>query len=233
MGSISDNVKYILDSVAEAAVKAGRKPEDIAVVAASKMNSAERVREAIAAGIKICGENRVQEMEEKLKEGAYSGAELHFIGHLQRNKVKNVTGKCALIQSVDSGELMGLISKRASGLGIVQDVLIEVNVGDEDSKSGVQVFRAEELAAKAADFPGLRVKGLMCIPPFDADAKKTQNYFQTMYNLFIDIKAKKYDNVSMNILSMGMSGDFRQAIAEGADMVRVGTGIFGMRQYHK
>ena len=233
MSEISGNVRYILDSINEAAVKAGRSPEEIALVAASKMNSADRVREAIAAGVKICGENRVQELEEKLKAGAYEGAEIHFIGHLQRNKVKNVTGKCDLIQSVDSTELMSLISKRAESMGIVQNVLVELNVGEEESKSGVTFAEADEFIAAAANYPGLHVCGLMCIPPFDADVKKTRNYFQTMYNLFIDIKAKKYDNVSMNILSMGMSGDFREAIAEGANMVRVGSAIFGMRQYHK
>lgn len=228
---ICDNVKRILDDIAAISLKTGRRPDDISLVAATKMNDADKVREAIAAGIKICGENRVQELEAKLAQNAYEGAELHFIGHLQRNKVKNVTGKCSLIQSVDSSELMGLISKRAESLGIVQNVLVEINVGDEVSKSGITLSSADELIAQAAGFPGIRVEGIMCIPPVSDDLRETCNYFQAMYNLFVDIKGKKYDNVNMRFLSMGMSGDYSLAIAQGANMVRVGSAIFGMRHY--
>lgn len=233
MSSITDNVNRILDNIRECSLKAGRGENGVQLVAATKMNSADRVQEAIAAGVQICGENRVQELVEKLEQKAYAGADVHFIGHLQRNKVKYVTGKCSLIQSVDSAVLMELISKRAEALGIVQDVLIEINVGQEEAKSGVGISEADELAAQAVKYPGIRVNGLMCIPPFEIDKQILCNYFRSMYNLFVDIKGKKYDNVNMRILSMGMSGDYTEAIAQGANMVRVGSAIFGMRQYHK
>lgn len=233
MSSITENVKRILDDICECSLRAGRGENDVQLVAATKMNSPERVREAIAAGVKICGENRVQELTDKLAQDTYSGADVHFIGHLQRNKVKYVTGKCSLIQSVDSVTLMELISKRAEALGIVQDVLVEINVGQEEAKSGVDLTEADELVAQAANYSGIRVNGLMCIPPFEIDKQILCNYFRSMYNLFVDIKGKKYDNVNMKILSMGMSSDYAEAIAQGANMVRVGSAIFGMRQYHK
>lgn len=233
MSIISDNVKRVLDDIREATLRAGRDVDEVKLVAASKMNDAERIQEAIKAGVTICGENRVQEFTDKLAENAYAGAEVHFIGHLQRNKVKYVTGKCGLIQSVDSVTLMELISKRAESMGLVQDVLVEINVGMESSKSGVDMFRADELIAQAVNFKGLCIKGLMCIPPYEDDIKISANYFRSMYNLFVDIEAKKYDNVNMRILSMGMSSDYEEAIAQGATMVRVGSAIFGMRQYYK
>lgn len=233
MSIITDNVKRILDDIREVSLRAGRGENEVSLVAASKMNSPDRIREAIAAGIKICGENRVQELTDKLSQNAFDGAAVHFIGHLQRNKVKYVTGKCDLIQSVDSVTLMELISKRAESMGIVQDVLVEINVGQEESKSGIELVKADELIAQAANYPGLRVKGLMCIPPYESDRQILCNYFSSMYNLFVDIEAKKYDNVNMRILSMGMSSDYAEAIAQGANMVRVGSAIFGMRQYHK
>ena len=233
MSIITDNVKRILDDIREVSLKLGRGEDEVSLVAASKMNSHDRIREAIDAGIKICGENRVQELTDKLSQNTFQGAQVHFIGHLQRNKVKFVTGKCDLIQSVDSVTLMELISKRAESMGITQDVLVEINIGDEDSKSGIQLAKADELIAQAANYPGLRVKGLMCIPPYEDDKQILCNYFRSMHNLFVDIEGKKYDNVSMRILSMGMSSDYHEAIAEGATMVRVGSAIFGMRQYHK
>ena len=232
MSNIGDNVKAVLERIDSAAVKAGRDPAEIALVAATKMNDAERVQEAIKAGITICGENRVQEMEEKLAQNAYQGSELHFIGHLQKNKVRFVTGSCKLIQSVDSVQLMEMISNRAVGMGIVQDILIEINIGGEEAKSGITVCSADELIAQAAGFPGINVRGIMCIPPVSENISETCNYFRQMFNLFVDIKGKKYDNVSMSILSMGMSSDYAEAIAQGANMVRVGSAIFGMRHYH-
>ncbi len=233
VGSIEDNVKTVFDNIAEAARKSGRKPEDVILVAASKTNSAERVREAFGAGVRYFGENRVQEMTEKAALGAYSGAQIHFIGHLQRNKVKNVVGSADLIQSVDSDELLELISRRAAGLGIVQDILLEVNIGAEESKSGVLPEGLDELAAKASALPGISVKGLMTIPPVSADPLDSVRYFDRMYKLFVDISAKKYDNITMDILSMGMSADYAEAISAGANMVRVGSAIFGARQYTK
>ncbi len=233
MHTISDNVKRVLEDIREATIRVGRNENEVSLVAASKMNDAARIQEAIRAGVKICGENRVQELTDKLGQNAYEGAKVHFIGHLQRNKVKYVTGKCDLIQSVDSITLMELISKRAEGLGITQDVLVEINVGMEDSKSGIDAVYASELIAQAGSYNGIRVCGLMCIPPYTEDPKISSKYFRTMFNLFVDIQGKKYDNVNMRILSMGMSGDYAEAIAEGATMVRVGSAIFGMRHYDK
>ena len=231
MDDVRSNALNVMERVAKAAEAAGRSAGDVTLVAASKMNDAQRVREAYAAGIRAFGENRVQEMEEKLVLDAYAGAELHFIGHLQRNKVKNVVGKAQLIHSVDSPELIKLISERAEKLGIVQDVLIEVNIGGEESKSGIRPEQTDELLALASGFKGIFVKGLMTIPPVSDDASKTIRYFDAMTKLFIDMSAKKYDNVIMKILSMGMSADFEEAIRAGSNLVRVGTAIFGRRIY--
>ncbi len=231
MSEITENVRRVLENVAEAAIRAGRSPEDITLVAATKMNTAERVQEAIAAGITDVGENRVQELVEKRVQGAYDGARLHFIGHLQKNKVKNIVGVCSLIQSVDSYELLKTVSDRAAAAGIVQDVLAEVNIGREAAKSGVMPEKLGELLACAAEFPGVRVKGLMCVPPICDSPVQARKYFDAMYKLFVDIKGEKYDNVYMCILSMGMSADYAEAIAAGADMVRVGSAIFGERHY--
>lgn len=229
--SIADNVKAVKDNIACAAIDAGVDPNGIRLVAATKQNSAERVREAIAAGIEICGENRVQELLEKDAQGAYAGAERHFIGHLQRNKVKNVVGLCDLIQSAGSQELIELISRRAAAIGKVQDILIEVNIGGEESKSGFLPEALDDAVGFAAASGGVKLLGLMAIPPQCDDPRRAVYYFDEMYKLFVDIGAKKYDNVSMEIMSMGMSGDYMTAIRSGSNMVRVGTAIFGARQY--
>ncbi len=229
--SIADNVKQVKENIAAAAIRCGRSPDEIKLVAATKMNDADRVREAIAAGVDICGENRVQELTEKLGQGAYEGCPLHFIGHLQKNKVKYIVGKVELIHSVDSVELAEVISKKAQSLGIVQDILLEVNIGGEEAKSG---FAPEELDAAMpalANLSGIRVLGLMAIPPICENSEENRAYFRRMKQLFIDIERKKYDNNYMTFLSMGMSADYEVAIEEGANLVRVGTGIFGARNY--
>lgn len=231
MESLEENVKRVMERVAAAAVAAGRQPEDVLLLAASKMNDAQRVEQAKKAGIKIFGENRVQEMEEKLKAGAYEGAQLHFIGHLQRNKVKNIVGHVDMIESVDSPELVSMIGKRAEEQGIMQSVLIEVNIGGEESKSGVRPDELPELLDIAGKTGGILVRGLMAIPPVSVDISQTRRYFDQMYNLFVDMRAKKYDNITMQFLSMGMSSDFEEAISCGANIVRVGTAIFGARHY--
>ena len=231
MMDITESVALVKANIAAAAEKAGRRPEDIYLVAASKMNDSGRVREAIAAGIRICGENRVQEMVEKQAQGAYEGAELHFIGHLQKNKVKQVVGLASLIQSADSLELIRLIDKTALSRGIVQDILLEVNIGAEASKSG---FSPEELPSaldSIARLDAVRVRGLMTIPPICSSRQEIEPYFVQMKQLFIDICGKKYDNIRMDFLSMGMSADYETAIACGANMVRVGSAIFGKRIY--
>lgn len=229
MDSISENAKRVLERVRAASQKAGG--GEVTLVAASKQNDAARVREAFMAGVREFGENRVQELEDKLSANAYEGARVHLIGHLQRNKVKFVAGKVDLIQSVDSKELASLIGKRALELGSVQDVLLEVNIGGEESKSGVTPEGLDELAAFAGETPGIRVLGLMSIPPAGAEIAETIGYFRKMRNLFVDMSGKKYDNVTMSILSMGMSADFEEAILCGANMVRVGSAIFGKRYY--
>ena len=229
--SIAENVALVRRNMAEAAEKAGRDTDKIRLVAATKMNDASRVREAIAAGVEICGENRVQEMLEKQAQGAYEGAELHFIGHLQKNKAKQVVGLAKLIHSVDSTELLALISRLADARGIVQDLLLEVNIAGETAKSGFSPEEIPEALAFASALPGIRVRGLMAIPPICRFPDENRPFFLRMQKLFVDNGGKKYDNVSMDFLSMGMSGDYAEAIACGANLVRVGTAIFGARIY--
>ena len=229
--TIADNVKHIREKTAEAALKSGCEAKDILLIAAAKKNPAERVQEAICAGVDAVGENRVQEMLEKNSQGAYKGAPLHFIGHLQSNKVRNIVGLCQLIESVDSDNLIEQIGQRAILSGIKQDILIEVNIGREANKSGVLAENLDFLLEKAGQNAGVRVRGLMAIPPLAAHLNETRNYFDEMFKLFVDIRAKKYDNISMNFLSMGMSDSYTEAIAAGANMIRVGTAIFGRRHY--
>ena len=229
--SIAENVAAVKENIAAAALRCGRSPDEIKLVAATKMNDAGRVRQAIEAGVDICGENRVQELQEKYALGAYEGCPLHFIGHLQKNKVKYIVGKVGLIHSVDSVALASEINKRAAALGIVQDILLEVNIGAEPAKSG---FAPGELSSEPdmlADFGSIRVLGLMAIPPICEKSEENRVYFRRMKQLFIDIGQKKYDNVLMQLLSMGMSADYEVAVEEGANLVRVGTGIFGARNY--
>ena len=228
--SIAENIAQVRASIAAAAREAGRAPSEITLVGASKMNDAAACREAIAAGIDALGENRVQEMTAKLAENAYDGAPLHFIGHLQRNKVKQVVGKVSLIQSAGSLELLEEIEKTAGKLDIVQDILLEVNIGREEAKSG---FLPEALlsgAETALEKPHIRVLGVMTIPPADADREANLQYFDKVRALFIDMNEKLFHN-SLRYLSMGMSGDYEDAIRAGATMVRVGTAIFGSRHY--
>ena len=231
--SIAENVAAIRRELERAALAAGRDPREIQLCAATKMNDAEAVREAIRAGVDCCGENRVQELVRKRSQDAYRGAPVHFIGHLQTNKVKQVVGKVALIQSVDSLRLLCAIDAEARKQGIVQDILLEINIGQEESKSG---FREEEilpLLEKIGDFPNICVKGLMAIPPISQNSGDNLKYFQKISHLSVDIKAKKYDNVTVKCLSMGMSGDYQDAIRCGSTMIRIGTAIFGARDYAK
>ena len=224
--NIEDNVARIRERMDRAA---GGRP--VTLVAATKMNDAQAVRRAIAAGVDACGENRVQEMMEKLGQDAYAGAPLHFIGSLQKNKVKFVVGNCDLIHSVNSVELLEAIARKAAALDIVQDVLLEVNIAAEASKTGFLPEYLPQLLESAGNFSSVRVRGLMAIPPIAEKPGENRRYFAQMRELFIDIGAKKYDNVSMDFLSMGMSEDFEDAIAEGSNMIRVGSAIFGPRNY--
>ena len=229
--SIAENVARIKQEMAAAAIAAGRDPKEVLLCAATKMNDSENVRQAIAAGVDCCGENRVQELTQKLSENAYEGAPVHFIGHLQTNKVKQVVGKVSLIHSVDSQRLLEAVNKEAGKQGIVQDILLEINIGDEDSKSGFDKTSVWEVLEKISDFSNIRVRGLMAIPPICQNPTDNHKFFQEMCKLSVDITAKKYDNVSVEILSMGMSDDYADAIACGSTMIRVGTAIFGSRGY--
>ena len=228
--SVYENVMKIREGMAEAAASAGRDAGGIKLVAAAKMNSAENVRAAIEAGVDAVGENRVQEMLEKNVQGAYSGAPLHFIGHLQSNKINKVVGLCEVIESVGSEKLLEEIGQRAVFLNICQNIFIEVNIGRETAKSGVDAGELGRILGKCGKIGGIKVTGLMAIPPFCDDSAEMRHYFDMMYNLFVDIRGKKYDNVSMQFLSMGMSASYREAIMSGANVVRVGSLIFGERQ---
>lgn len=231
MQEIANNVAKIRARMAEAAREAGRDPGEILLCAATKMNDADRVRAAVEAGVDCCGENRVQELVQKLPLGAYGDKPVHFIGHLQTNKVNKVVGQVALIQSVDRLELLAAIEKQAAKLGIVQRILLEVNIGGEASKSGFTPDETMEVASRMVEFPHCRVEGLMAIPPISEEPGGNSKYFAQMHQLLVDIRAKKYDNVSMACLSMGMTDDFTDAIRAGSTMIRVGTAIFGARHY--
>lgn len=230
--SIAQNIREIRQKIDEAARSCGRTGEEITLVGASKMNDEKACQEAIYAGIDVLGENRVQEMTEKLAQNAYDGAPLHFIGHLQRNKVKQVVGKAALIQSVGSRELLDEIEKQAARLETVQDILLEVNIGGEEAKSGFAPEEVEQAAAYAKELPHIRVQGLMTIPPVAEKKHGNIPYFEEMKRLFVDINQKMYNN-ELKYLSMGMSGDYEDAIRCGSNMIRVGTAIFGERHYNR
>ena len=226
MMSLIENVERVRQNIALAAREAGRDPAEITLVAATKTRSDADIRAAIAAGITACGENRVQEMTAHLDADAYAGAQLHFIGHLQTNKVRQVVGRVDLIQSVDSPRLLEAIDRQAARLDLVQDVLVEVNIAGEESKSGIGPKDLEALCQLAGSLPHVRLRGLMAIPP----AGEGPQFFRKMHQLYVDIKRKMSHNENdIDCLSMGMSGDYMDAVREGATLVRVGTALFGPR----
>ena len=231
--SIAENIARIRAQMNEAALACGRDPKEIQLCAATKMNDAAAVRAAIAGGVDCCGENRVQELVQKERENAYEGAPVHFIGVLQTNKVKQVVGHVDLIQSVDRMNLMAAIEKEAARQGITQDILLEINIGGEESKSGFSPAEIFQVLEDLPTFPHLRVRGLMAIPPVSREPGDNLKFFREISKLSVDIQQKKYDNVTMECLSMGMSDDFADAIAAGSTMIRVGTAIFGARNYAK
>ena len=229
--SIAENVARIKEAMSAAAIAAGRDPKSVLLCAATKMNDANAVRQAIAAGVDCCGENRVQELTQKLSQNAYAGAPVHFIGHLQTNKVKQVVGSVSLIHSVDSLRLLEAVNREAARQGLIQDILLEINIGNEESKSGFHKEELPDILERMCEFANIHVRGLMAIPPICQNSTDNHKFFQEMCNLSVDIRAKKYDNVCVDIMSMGMSDDFADAIACGSTMVRVGTAIFGSRGY--
>ena len=228
---LNERIRRVQQRVEQAARSAGRDPREITLCAATKLQSEQTIRAAIAAGICVCGENREQELTAHLQEDAYAGAQqVHFIGHLPTNKVNRVVGRVELIQSVDSPRLLLAIQKQAEKLGIVQDILLQVNIGGEESKGGAAPEEVAELARQAVQLSNVRLRGLMCIPPVVQDPAEAAHYFVAMRQLFVDTREKIADNKSdMDCLSMGMSHDFEQAIACGATLVRVGSALFGPR----
>ena len=209
----------------------GRDPKEINLFAANKLNYAAAVRQAIAAGVDVCGENRVQELTQKLGENAYVGAPVHFIGHLQTNKVRQVVGKVDLIQSVGSLHLLEAVNKEAARQNLRQDILLEVNIGEEAAKTGFAASEILPLIDKIDSFSKICVRGLMAIPPISENPGDNSKFFLKMREIYVDIRAKKKDNVQVDCLSMGMSGDYLDAIRCGSTMVRIGTAIFGERHY--
>jgi len=229
---IAENIAEIRARMADAAARAGRDVSEITLLGASKMNDASACREAIAGGIDALGENRVQEMTRKMAEHAYDGRPLHFIGHLQKNKARQVVGKVELIHSIDSPELLSEVSRAAEKAGVVQNVLLEVNIGMEESKSGFEYGAVEAALDEAETLSGVRVCGLMAIPPISSESGANTPYFEKMRDLFVDISPRLLHNSNKIYLSMGMSDDFEDAIAAGSTLVRVGTAIFGRRNYN-
>ena len=228
--SLQENIQTVQEKIAAAAREVGRDPAEITLVAATKVQTSDTIRQAIAAGVTICGENRVQEMTAHLADDAYAGAALHFIGHLQTNKVKQVVGRVDLIESVGSEHLLDAIEAQAAKLDLVQDILLEINIGGEESKSGISPEELPALAQKAMDCPHVCLRGIMAIPPVAAGEEGNRPFFAKMHQLFVDIREQMKDNeTAINCLSMGMSGDFEDAVREGATLVRVGTALFGPR----
>ena len=231
--SITENVARIRANIEKAARAAGRDPATVRLCAATKMNDAAAVREAVRVGVDCCGENKVQELTAKLAENAYEGAPVQFIGHLQTNKGRQVVGKVDLIQSVVSLRLLTAIDREAAKQGIRQDILLEVNIGGEESKSGFAPEEVPDIVDKISEFPNVRLRGLMAIPPVCQNPGDNNKFFEKIYQLSVDIMKKKDDNVCVDVLSMGMSDDYADAIACGSTMIRVGTAIFGARDYAK
>ena len=228
--SLEENIARVKANMARAALEAGRDPAEITLVAATKVQTSDTIRAAIAAGVTICGENRVQELTAHLDDYAYDGAKIHFIGHLQTNKVRFVVGRVDLIESVDSPRLLEAIERQAEKLNLVQDVLLEVNIGREESKGGCLPEDLPALARQAMDLPHVRLRGLMAIPPVAAQPGDNRRFFAATRQLYVDIRRQIGDNdTDIDCLSMGMSGDYEDAIREGATLVRVGTALFGPR----
>ena len=228
--SLEENIARVKANMARAALEAGRDPAEITLVAATKVQTSDTIRAAIAAGITICGENRVQELTAHLDDYAYDGARVHFIGHLQTNKVRFVVGRVDLIESVDSPRLLEAIERQAEKLNLVQDILLEVNIGREESKGGCLPEELPTLARLAMDLPHVRLRGLMAIPPVAAEPGANRRFFAATRQLYVDIRRQIGDNdTDIDCLSMGMSGDYEDAIREGATLVRVGTALFGPR----
>ena len=228
--TIADNLRYIQEEMDAACFKAGRPSDAVQLLAVTKTVPAELINAAIELGVDRIGENRVQEFLQKKDALQLEHVQKHLIGHLQTNKVRQIVGQVDMIQSVDSLRLAKAISDRSIQLGIVTPILVEVNIGGEEAKSGVEAAQLAPLLEEISVLPGIQVQGLMTVPPILHEERKKREIFSKMYQLFVDIKDKNIDNIIMRELSMGMSGDYREAILEGATIVRIGSAIFGARQ---
>ena len=227
---VQNNLEIVEQKIQAACQRAGRDRSEVTLIAVSKTKPVSMIREAMDCGLHVFGENKVQELCDKYEE-LPKDLQWHMIGHLQRNKVKYLIGKTALIHSVDSLRLAQAVQEEAAKKGVVMDILLEVNAAEEESKFGLAVEEVLPLVRQIAPFPNLRVKGLMTVAPFVQDPEENRKYFRTLKQLAVDINDKNIDNVHVNILSMGMTNDYEVAIEEGATMVRIGTGIFGERDY--
>lgn len=228
---VSRNLSCIREEMERACADAGRCVDDVTLLAVTKTVDAERINAAIHLGVRHIGENRVQEFLGKRDDLHLSEVETHLIGHLQTNKVKQIVGKVQMIQSVDSLRVVQSIHRHSQELGIVTPILVEVNIGGEDAKSGVSPLELEKLLCEISPLEGVSVRGLMTVPPILQKEREKREIFSKMYQLFVDISAKNIDNIYMQELSMGMSGDYREAILEGSTMVRIGSALFGERNY--
>ena len=229
--AIDENLKYIAEEIAEAALNSGRKSENISLMAVTKTVESKFINYAVDKGIGLIGENKVQEFLMKEPELNLSKCKAHLIGHLQSNKVKKIVGKVDTIQSVDSVAIAREIGKRSVEAGVNTKILLEVNVGNEESKFGFSPDEVFERACEISEINGILIDGLMCVAPICEKDAEIRRIFSNMRRLFIDIEGKKRDNINMNVLSMGMSGDYKNAILEGANLVRIGSAIFGSRIY--
>lgn len=229
--SIKENLEHINAKITEAAKKSGRKREDILLLAVSKTVEVPRIKEAVDLGLLDLGENKPQEINWKYFE--IENVRWHQIGHLQTNKVKYIIDKVCLIHSVESLKLAEEISKRAKAKDITMDILIEINIAGEETKHGVPLEKAEAMALEISKLDNIKVKGLMTVAPFVENPDENRQYFAQMRKLFVDIRDKNYNNIDMKYLSMGMTNDYEAAIEEGANIVRIGTGLFGARNYTK
>lgn len=231
LADVTYNYQVICENIAQAAQSVGKTADDITFLAATKTVDAPTINHAISLGLRYIGENRVQELLSKYEDYDLDHASLQFIGHLQSNKVRQIVGKVDLIQSVDSVKLAREISRCSLKQGISTDILLEVNIGREENKSGVLPEALPELLDEIKDIPAIKVRGLMAIPPICENAQENCKFFDNMRHIFLDIGSKNIDNISMEVLSMGMSDDYAEAIRCGANMVRVGSALFGKRNY--
>ena len=227
---LKDQLQEVEKRIQAACDRAGRKREEVTLIAVSKTKPVETLQEAYDLGVRIFGENKVQELTEKY-EALPKDIHWHMIGHLQTNKVKYIIDKAELIHSVDSLKLAETIEKEAAKHDLIADILVEVNVAEEESKFGMKMEEVIPFVEKVSAFPHVRVRGLMTIAPFVEDPEENRSIFADLHKLYIDIKKKNHDNDTVSVLSMGMTNDYEVAIEEGATMVRVGTGIFGARNY--